>query len=339
MEEILTFLKEPFCSPIKPDDYKLFRSYFATESTIISNCYGNSWLYLTQAAHGEEFGHELGYKYVSSQFLAVIGFFKRPYSSPPSYHFHIIRPMGVWWEESFTQLCRRLWEISGQPVYIKKLSSEQYAHFLQKPHFHGVEKYPWHPLAPAEDDTYPEVLVDIKQTLEDLVGGGKHELKTKYKRFLDRFKMSLQDHDYNFLLASQARQIVESFFEYEKHSQTHLSSANDYYNMLMEFGWQEQFRNDFWKGVISINSIPAAFYAAERLGSGTGTGLYANLTLYREYPYISEYLLLHLMEKLDNQNISVLNLGGSETAGLHSFKSKFKRHFTRQMHWTVYSEG
>ncbi len=66
------------------------------------------------------------------------------------------------------------------------------------------------------------------------------------------------------------------------------------------------------------------------------TGLYANITLHQEFPYLSEYLIVYCCRLLKEKGYRYLNLGGSETAGLFQFKEKFSPVAYNKMHWVVY---
>lgn len=295
--------------------------------------YGSSWMYLTQAADTRALrGEPYGYWYVGQDRMAAVGMFERPYDrAEKTMHFHLIRPMGSWTLTQIQTLCADLREISGQPVYLKKITEGQ------KGAWHGGRfadgaSFPWHHSAPLEDDTHPEVVLTLDHTLRYLGNAaGDNELRRKFRTFEKRFP-NLERVEYAPQLFSEAWKVVQGFFREHKD----LSCAENYWNMLETLPAGRN-REDYFAWLYRIDNRPVAVFLADKIGPGA-VGVYANLTVSREdYSYLSEYLLLNEFRHLADAGIYTANLGGSETAGLHAFKCKFRPACQSQMEWLVYN--
>jgi len=91
----------------------------------------------------------------------------------------------------------------------------------------------------------------------------------------------------------------------------------------------------YFSQILYLNKKPVAFLAAEPI-SKDRAGLYANITLHQEIPYLSEYLIIYACKFLKKAGYKYLNLGGSEISGLFQFKDKFAPIEYNKMHWVVY---
>jgi len=91
---------------------------------------------------------------------------------------------------------------------------------------------------------------------------------------------------------------------------------------------------DYFSQIIYIDDKPAALFAAEPIGQDI-CGLFANIALYQEFPYLSEFLGVYICQQLGEKGYKLLNLGGSETSGLYQFKEKFHPTHYNKMHWVV----
>lgn len=320
------------------NEKSLFKKFFHYDSTENPACYGNSWSYLTQASNGimyNNYDYALGFKYYDTKTLVAIGLFQGTRKNKNNLYFHVIRPMGEWKSKALIKLCKKLREISGQPVYLKKLTIYQKNYFIEQG-CRLIHDYPWHPEAISEDDTYPERIIDINKTLEFLNIPGKNELKDKFNRFYNRYNNNYEIIEYDFKdMFAAAWSIVNNFFKIKQEKYIDISSANDYFNMLTSLPLGKN-GEDYFAGVIRIGNKNAAFYLAERLESHGTAGIYSNLALYKKFPYLSEFQLIHLFKLLQKGGIYYANLGGSETLGLDNFKMKFHPSKSEKMHWVVY---
>lgn len=316
-------------SPITDKDKKLFRDMLAKNGKG-SETYGNSYFYLGQAANGIG-AEKMGLKYYDGDFLATLGIFNRA-SLGGGWHFHIINPVGKFEPGKILALAKSMLELSGNPVYVKKINPEKQMQLL-KAGFSPIEQYPWHSQAIEEDDTFPEQILDIKKTINYAEGPGKCDLKDKYQRFLARYQDKLEIVDLSEKNTADAATIVKKFFDYLEIKKLHISQPTDYDNIIFHPPLGKNGRSYFSK-IVYINKKPVAFFAAESCTPNT-VGLYANISLYQEAPYLSEYLVVSIC-KLLKDKFEYLNLGGSETGGLFQFKDKFMPVKYQKMHWVVY---
>jgi hypothetical protein len=114
----------------------------------------------------------------------------------------------------------------------------------------------------------------------------------------------------------------------------HISQPTDYDGIIHHPPLGENGKSYFSK-VLWIDDRPAALFAMEPVSKDT-CGLFANIALHREFPYLSEHLVIRCCELARDAGYKFLNLGGSETAGLFQFKEKFGPVRYQKMHWVVY---
>jgi hypothetical protein len=108
-----------------------------------------------------------------------------------------------------------------------------------------------------------------------------------------------------------------------------------YNSMLISFHTmiEDELRFGFTAHVDGIAS-PVGFFLGERLDRKS-VGSYARIVS-RCYPGFPEYLGVYIMSQLSRAGISLLNLGGSETAAIQNFKQKHAPIEERYMQMLVY---
>lgn len=324
--------EEKAITPITRADRDLFLRFFSIEA---HPQYGKSWAYLTQAVNGHRLGYPLGLKYHFNDILIPIGYFPRPATNELTWHFHLVRPMGDWTAGSqFLRLCQSLRELSGTHVYVKKLIVEERNLLQASTGFKPIREYPWHALAIEEDDTFEEVVLDTNQTLRLLETIGSNQVKDHYRRFIKRY-VNVEWKEYGADLHAVAWSIVQQFFRHLSARRAHLSVPEDYLNMISSLPLGSN-GVDYFAYLLYIEGQPAGFCLAERLCESTCAGVYANIALREDFPYSSEFLIVELIRKLQLAGINTVNLGGSETNGLHDFKMKFRPIKQEKMHWIIY---
>lgn len=309
-------------------DKKIFRDLLVAEKI---KTYANSFYYLGQAANGTG-EQKLGLKFFDGEMLAPIGIFNRV-SLGGGWHFHIIHPIGNFDVRKITTLAKSMLELSGNPVFVKKVSTEQREKLLNAG-FSQVETYPWHAQAIEEDDTFPEQVLDIEKTIVNAEGPGKRDLKDKYRRFIFKYEKDVTAQDLSEANAKNAIEIVKKFFDYLEIKELHISQPTDYDNIIHHPPLGKNGRA-YFSQVLYLKNSPVAFFAAEPI-SKDSVGLFANITLHQEIPYLSEYLIVYICKLLKQVGYKFLNLGGSETGGLFQFKDKFSPVEYNKMHWVVY---
>ncbi len=314
-------------SSIVSKDKRIFRNMLASQET---ETYGNSFYYLCQAANG--IGEEkLGLKFFDGETLASIGIFYRA-SLGGGWHFFINHPVGIFDPKKVVSLAKAMLELSGNPVFVKKINAEERQQLLQAG-FSEIETYSWHAQAMEEDDTFPEQVVDIHKTIATLEGPGKGDPK-QYRRFFSKHGNEVVARDLTEANAEDAIGLIKRFFEYLEIKELHISKPTDYDNIIYHPPLGKN-GEAYFSQVLYLRKHPVAFFAAEPI-SRDSVGLYANITLHQEIPYLSEYLVVHLCKLLEKAGYKLLNLGGSETGGLFQFKDKFSPVAYNKMHWVVY---
>ncbi|MEA5624221.1 hypothetical protein [Nostoc sp. UHCC 0251] len=315
-------------SYISGKDRQLFRDFRLLDKT---QTYGNSFYYVCQAANG--LGPDrLGLKYFDGRMLAGIGIGNR-FSLGGNWHFHVVNPMGEFDPESLQRLCRHLLELSGVPVFVKKLTMEERDRLLDIG-FSPIEDYPWHAQAMEEDDTFAEQILDVNAVLEKLKVHQRSGLKTNYRYFCSKFGDQTTSEFLCEENAAEAHDIVNKFFDYLDIKQLHISQTSDYDNII-HYPPLGNNGKMYFSRLIRIAGKAAAFFAMEPISDDT-VGLYASITLHQEFPNLSEYLIVECCRLLQKAGYRYLNLGGSETSGLFSFKEKFSPVEYRKLQWVVY---
>lgn len=333
----------PFVTPIIEADKQLLRHFCEIEAARLplGHGYAFSWAYVTQAVHGRtSHGYNLGLKYYdpSKQILIPIGYFGRPFTNRATWHFHVVRPMGNWLGQYFFDLCDFLASLSKEVVYVKKITGEEEMALFNHSGFEAIEDWPWHPEAHLEDDTIGEVILDVRHTLAHRFGHGDNEIRRKWRIFNRDFVGKIRWLRYDPKVHyADAEYVVRRFMEYHQVQALELSTYEDYLNMIESLPAGEE-GNDYFARLLYLDDKPAGLYIVERQGRTQAVGVYANVSLRNDFRYVSEYLLLKLLEDVAEAGITIVNLGGSETAKLHGFKEKFMRGggAINPMRWACY---
>ncbi|MGP1384313.1 MAG: hypothetical protein ACTS2F_12190 [Thainema sp.] len=319
-------------SYITSKDRTLFRTFRETDP---NPGYGNSFYYLCQAVNGLG-PDKLGLKYFDGRMLVTIGIGDR-FSLGGSWHYHVTNPMGEFDAESLMTLSQHLLELSGVPVFVKKLTLEERDQLLQSG-FSPIEDYPWHAQAMEEDDTFPEQIVDVDVVLGKLEAAEYSSLKRNYHQYCAKFgeqtTWELLGKDNSEDNSAEADAIVQEFFEYLDVKQLHISRPSDYDNII-HYPPIGANGKAYFSRLVRVEGEAAGFFAMEPV-SPDMAGLYASITLHRKFPYLSEYLIVECCKLLKQAGYRYLNLGGSETSGLFGFKEKFSPVEYNRMYWVVY---
>lgn len=333
--------------PITSADRDLYRQFFAADNRIA--CYGNSWTYITQACRG--FG--LGLKYYDGDTLCSIGCHRG--------HYVVVRPLGVV-DEHITNLLEALQSASGKPVFIKKLFPEQAAALFHLADFKKAVRrtssvappepgdYPWDSSAYADDDTYPEMILDTSISCNPValfpewwtnlqrtwlppadrhVMGSVRYDQQKFRQKIHKFLRDVTTcrvTGYQIEKATAVRDFLLSYFGPDRSQ-----DVDAYENMLADDGQDEVFG---FVAYLNDDPAPKAFFFAERLDQQSA-GLYAGIASRADRGLI-QYMYAHMVSVLQKAGIILLNLGGSECRGLHRFKERLVPVQERQMQMLVY---
>jgi len=280
------------------------------------NEYSASWMYISQAINGHYLElNRWGYYYHTGNGLIPFGLFIRQHDMRLCCH--IISQLS---DLSAQKLLSEYIAIKFNiPVYIRKLDYKSYIELLEDSKYIDANLEPWHLAAPLEDDTFPEIIVDIKKALDTIAGSRYTDAQNKYRRFVKKNRTrSIEWLDINKDNSFYAISLVHEFFSSHKDRLKQISIPSDYYNIIDS----NKYNNPTIRKLLLIDSVPSAFLALERIGGSDTVGLYCNIALHDTYPYISEFILEQCFRDARQIGATYINLGGSETKGLDQFKKK-----------------
>jgi hypothetical protein len=281
--------------------------------------YASTWTYLTQAVNGYGLHlNDLGYLLRDNGGIAFSNLFVRPTDGQMCWH--LVSPLRL--EPSAVAACvERLRSARAAPVYLKKVNPDLAAALREYPGFADARVAPWHPDAILEDDTYPEVVAELSRVSE-LMSTSSSEFANKLRRFDRRIAgRDLQWCDVTTANSDDARQVIQRFFEHKQTSHVDISEPADYENMLRFPAPRSG--TDFVRQILYADRQPLALLVLERIIDSTTFGLYCNISLYPELRYLSEAVVSHGFELAAARGAEAVNMGGSESVGLDTFKRKF----------------
>lgn len=325
--------------PITWEDYDIYQSFFrAAPGTAV---YANSWTYITQACRGLG----LGWKYLDGDRLFSIG--------RHNGHYVLVNPLGCL-DERLAGLLHRLHAASGKPVFIKK-ASDTPAAALEKigvrPSVPGGDI--WEAGAHADDDTYPELIVSPEISLghsekpsdwlrryraaaggigiadEDAIRTGFRQFR-RYVRRADESNVGCSVVEYRSHAAGVLKRWVEGYFGPAR------PAAPRAYDALLEGLRRGVGHRSGFCFVVKTAGAPGivGMVFGERLDSGSAA-IYARL-IHRAHSGLPEYAMAQVLAHLQSEGIQRVNLGGSETEGLHKFKLKLAPVEQRRLPLLVY---
>ncbi len=222
-------------------------------------------------------------------------------------------------------------------IYVKKADPNLLAVLAGSGEFSWSKDFAWHRMAPMEDDTFPELLLDVRRSLELFEAGRLNQARDKYARFLNR--MRNRDVVWMPVIATRhkdARRLIKKFFDYKKQDHIEISQPSDYENMLVLPS--PAIRTEgLIQEICYVDDVPCALLVMEQIGKTNVLGLYCNLALYQEYKYLSESVVHRALILASEKGFRYLNLGGSESEGLNGFKTKFQPIESIQRDWLVFN--
>jgi hypothetical protein len=299
--------------------------------------YADTWTYLTQAASGYGLGlHTTGYFVSRDQARCVVGLFRRPLSGQLAVH--LINPLGERRLELICETCEKVANREQILVYIKKADSDLLSMLKTLPSFQWSDHFAWHAMAPKEDDTRPELMLDVSRSLELFEPGRLNQARDKYARFNRKHRhfetmwLPLSAKRYK-----DARRVIQRFFSHKRErGHIEISEPFDYENMLIAPSPTSRAKG-LVREICYIDGNPCALLVMESIGTSNALGLYCNLALYQEYIYLSEFVIHRALTVAFENGFRYMNLGGSESEGLHVFKEKFTPVDRLERKWIVFS--
>ncbi len=256
-----------------------------------------------------------------------------------------------------SELVRQLRRASSRPVFIKKIHPAQAALLgdlepEKASYFTGRQPSPgpyiWDAGAYADDDTYPEQIINVDLVLRFAAkphewfrqygtlsnGSGSvdaNSVRHSHRQFRrcvrngSRFANEVKVVDFHPPLLDDARRFVHDYF-----GDARASVVTAYANILdgLERRLEDGSRFCYLVKAGASSQVIGLIFA-ERLGPSSA-GIYMRLVR-RQIPGLPEYAMAQVLGRLRQAGIETVNLGGSETLGLHVFKQKLapieERHF------------
>lgn len=308
-----------YISAITLDDFELFQKFFQKEK----HTYGNSWTYITQGMYGIGPAN-LGYKYYDGTNLSAVCIYPK-IEDPNLQVFYWVRPMGPSIFDVIVDFSTNLLKEKKIPTYVKKIFKDQYD-FLKQHRFKDTTEFPWHSICPSEDDTYPEIILDIKQTLHNSISS--RSIKNTLKRYR---RISKEINVQNIITTEEKEKgwIVGKNFFRQKLSALglNISSPEDYFNPI--FLSTSEKRNIF---LIMHEDRAIGIFDLEKLQDCYYTS-YMGLMMREKFRNLNEFSVIYSAHLISQQGGTYLNLGGSEIEGLDEFKNKFVVAEKNQMYW------
>lgn len=307
-------------SPISNNDQELFNFFFAKYGT---NSYGDSWSYVTQGMYG--IGDNLGYKFYDGENLSAVCFYPRLEFEEQLFYW--VRPLGRNISEVVSDISHKIKDLFKVRIYVKKIDSNLLNILIDKG-FNDISSKPWHSTAIAEDDTYPEIILDAQLTIDNPNKSTRIENAMRQFNKLEntiRVTKIVKKED-----RDKAWNVADKFFNQEVRSLDHnISSKYDYYNLIYN---PANFNYEMF--LIEKDEESVGFFDTYRL-SGDTVSSYSALMLREEIGNLNDFSIIYTCRYCISQGLKYINLGGSETIGLNNFKTKFYINDEHKMYWVV----
>lgn len=311
----------PEITPITPDDLDLFNRFFEREPLT----HGNSWTYITQGM--QSIGpYNLGYKYYDGKNLSAVFVLPR-IGDESDLLFFWNRPMGKDIVSAIVNISSYINSTFNKTVYITKIFRSMYDELLLKG-FRDISELPWHKEAIAEDDSFPEIISDVEETIESFEKNGRaRKAYKRYERLCEILHVRKVTSEEDKKLAWE---IVDSFFNQDLDSlRVNVSFPENYWNIVFtSYDPRENlfiiFYEDIVVGMVDI------FLGYHSCGNG-----YASLTLRKSVVGIEDFAMVYILFLLKKEGYKYFNQGGSEKESLDFYKKKFPISKENQMYWCV----
>ncbi len=312
---------------------ELYTKFFSKDNR---NLYSNNWLYIKQASRNKNLG------YYDGERIFAMGMHKD--------HIVVVRPIGKL-DYNFIDILSKLRKITKLPVFVKKIEKQDLGILCKFENIKLIDtaikkidsncsksNLVWDEVAVADDDTYPEIIVSIDLLLDVSHSPAYwfekyHTLfyKDQSKHNISKIKRNYKAYRWAILKSKKLSPKV-NIIPYE------LSNKKLVFNFISEYFDDNQKNIEPYHYLISRPHNPSkgiftylaileetkeiiGYICAGRIGE-QGAGIYAEISS-KLFSGFSEYLSFLFYSCLKSYGITELNLGGSETIGLHHFKKKF----------------
>ena len=237
------------------------------------------------------------------------------------------------YHKSLIELCKLIYRKHKKQIYIKHVCRNMYDFLLTKPGFHEISRFPWADDCYKDDNTYPEVVIDLGKTVADDKGWiPVRKIRLRVNRFYNNVMKNPVLLAYEGGADADLGKAVEDLIRRWSDQQENI--VDSYANMI------HHDVPDTISYVAKIDEDIVGFFVFGRIGKDT-VGAYANICDAKHYPGIAEVLFLETGKRLYHEHgIAYVNLGGSEKKDLYRFKAKFSDMDIRTKHvqYVVYSE-
>jgi len=289
-------LSIPDVSPLRFGDEPLFRVAFPKDAVY----YSRSWLYVLRAAHMDD--GSLGYKYLSSDLVVVIG--KR------NGYVYVTPILDTTRGIRLRQLCENLIEKTGYQVILKKLLPTILAAESQ---FDAEVQHPGTAALPLEDDTVAESLL----RLDKLFVGASDKLNPVAKR-VARKVQAFENRGGHPTIQNDISQVpLEAIEVFLRQWPAKYAS----YIPMVRYLHGRKDDSHFYRCMIFMEKDEVrGVYLAEKM-SLNEIGLYCGVTA-RNQPGVTEWMDITFFRALLHEGFKEVYLGGSESAGISHFCTK-----------------
>jgi N-acetylglutamate synthase-like GNAT family acetyltransferase len=285
-------LEIPGVSQLQYADEAFFRAIFPKDALH----YSYSWLYILRAAHLH--GGNLGYKYVSHELVAVIGYRNKSIYITPIAD----TTKGV----ETQQLCQEIATRTDRQVIIKKAPIE----LSERPAFREPSVADL-----LEDDANPETVLQLQRlftSADGEINPYAERLARKVRAFDGRSKAVEIVEDPRVVALSE----FEAFFRMDQ-------EKYENYMPLLKYLHKQAPKNARYKYktiIFMVNKEIRGVYIAEVL-SLTELGFYCGVTS-KDEAGLTEWMDAYFFRKMFLEGIKTVYLGGSEKNGIAHFVKK-----------------
>lgn len=291
MLNIELLLQLPGVSRLSFKDEHLIRAALSAQSMQ----YAHSWLYILRAAHVNN--GEMGFKYVSTEMVAVIGY---------RHDFLYVTPL---FDTSsgarLRRLCDLLFDTLSCPILLKKVHQKS---FEQIPIPEVAHNY-----LPLEDDSCPETVLHLQKLFISSDG----DINPVAKKLARRAR--------TFEEKNTIFRIVEDITEvpFEKVRRFLAQDIEKYasYLSIVKYLYTQRSNKYKYRVVVFLHrGRIRGLYMMEVL-SMTEYGLYGGITS-KDVGGITEWMDIYLFKRLFFEGVRIIHLGGAESKGIAEYIAK-----------------
>lgn len=288
--------------------------------------YSDHYAYITQSCRHLS---KNGFFFEDDNLFVCIGFHCEKNS------FVLVNPIAktAAYHKSLIKLCQCIYRKHRNQIYIKHVFRNMFDLLLTKPDFYEISRFPWTDDCYKDDNTYPEVVIDLGKTIADEKGRiPVKKIRLRVNRFYNNTTKNpvllAYEGGADVGLGKAVEGLIRRWSDYQE------SIVDSYANMI------HHDIPDAISYVAKMGEDIVGFFVFGRIGKDT-VGAYANVCDAKHHPGISEVLFLEAGKRLYHEHdIAYVNLGGSEKKDLYRFKTKFSDMDIRTNHvqYVVYSE-